>query len=536
MTASDNHSEDPQITDENTIKPGDSRQGPTRLSLMLLIVVVVIVTAVCSVYRNEVFSTMRFASAKVLSLLAGHSQVPDVKSTKSVTSGPEVSVVAPSTPTATIDTEKADKLALSSETSENAPAPGTPYSTSPKSQETLQAAPNDSQAPTANIAPATSARNLPSLVSDLQKSSSQSKTDTENKSKPINVSQTKSGDQAAVANQPKESVSKGELAESSVGPQSGVKSGEPSNDGKPLKANVSQEFQLPGSIRIKIHNYSGVYNKWALMVIMDNSAVMNRESKRWKPARVKLAKEFASALPEAIPPSSKIAMKDFSCKGDPAKETGPCPVHIVYNWAEYPYKGLKEKINALGSGKVTNPCGAVIGSIKRDFGGISSHVPRLLLVTCGQAKCPSKETSRVLNRQSPGAKVTVDVLAIGAPIKRHPTYSLLAKKSGGLFLAIETPAQLESAMDRYKKALRVSTFQKVEIRNDKATVSVPPDEDMALAPGMYTVILPKLKGIAESHRAIPNVKIKSGHATLIEVNPKKGKATIRVVDKQRSEK
>ena len=89
-------------------------------------------------------------------------------------------------------------------------------------------------------------------------------------------------------------------------------------------------------------------------------------------------------------------------------------------------------------------------------------------------------------------------------------------------------------MGRYKKALRVSTFQKVEIRNDKATVSVAPDEDIALAPGNYTVVLPKLKGIAESHRAIPNVKIKSGHATLIEVNPKKGKASIRVVDKQRS--
>ncbi|MGP8284313.1 MAG: hypothetical protein ACLQT6_16575 [Desulfomonilaceae bacterium] len=529
MAASDNHSEDPKIANENTVKPGDSRQGPTRLTLTLLIVMVIIVTAVCSVYRNEVFSSIRGASAKVFSLLAPHQQVPDAKGKKSVTSGPEVSVVAPSTPTAEINAEKTDRLALSSESPENAPAPGAPSSTPPKSQETHHVAPIESQAATANVVPAPSPGNLPSLVSDLQKNSSQSKTDTESKSKTSPASQSKTGEQSAAVQQPKESVSKGEpAAESLAEPQSKT------NNGKSGKAAAFQEFQLPGSIRVKIHNYSGVYNKWALMVIMDNSAVMNRESKRWKPARIKLAKEFTSALSEAIPPGSKIAMKDFSCKGDPAKETGPCPVHIVYNWAEYPYKGLKEKINAMGSGKATNPCATVISSIKKDFGGIDAHVPRLLLVTCGQAKYPSKETSRVLNRQSPGAKVTVDVLAIGAPIKRHPTYSLLAKKSGGLFLAIETPAQLEGAMGRYKKALRVSTFQKVEIRNDKATVSVPPDEDIALAPGIYTVVLPKLKGIAESHRAIPNVKIKSGHATLIEVNPKKGKATIRVVDKQRS--
>ncbi|MDR3603777.1 MAG: hypothetical protein P4L38_04040 [Syntrophaceae bacterium] len=529
MAASDNHSEDPKIANENTVKSGDSRQGPTRLTLTLLIVMVIIVTAVLSVYRNEVFSTIRGASAKVFSLLAPHQQVPDAKGKKSVKSGPEVSVVAPSTPTAEIDAEKTDRPALSSESSQNAPAPGTKSSTPSKSQENPQVAPNESQAPTANLAPATSPRNLPSLVSDLQKDSSQSKTDTESKSKPSPASQAKTGDQSTVVQQPKESVSKLEpAAESSAGPQSMI------NNGKPGKAGAFQEFQLPGSIRVKIHNYSGVYNKWALMAIVDNSAVMNRESKRWKPARVKLAKEFALALLEAIPSGSKIAMKDFSCKANSAKDKGPCPVHIAYDWSEYPYKGLKEKIDSMAPGNVTNPCGAVIGSIKRDFAGAGNHVPRLLLITCGQAKCPSKETSRVLNRQSPGAKVTVDVLAIGAPIKRHPTYSLLAKKSGGLFLAIETPAQLEGAMGRYKKALRVSTFQKVEIRNDKATVSVAPDEDIALAPGNYTVVLPKLKGIAESHRAIPNVKIKSGHATLIEVNPKKGKASIRVVDKQRS--
>ncbi|MHB8205466.1 MAG: hypothetical protein ACYDHG_17420, partial [Desulfomonilaceae bacterium] len=140
MAASDNHSEDPKIANENTVKPGDSRQGPTRLTLTLLIVMVIIVTAVCSVYRNEVFSVIRGASAKVFSLLAPHQQVPDAKGKKLVTSGPEVSVVAPSTATAEINAEKTDRLALSSESPQNAPAPGTQSSTPPKSQETHQVA------------------------------------------------------------------------------------------------------------------------------------------------------------------------------------------------------------------------------------------------------------------------------------------------------------------------------------------------------------------------------------------------------------
>jgi hypothetical protein len=128
----------------------------------------------------------------------------------------------------------------------------------------------------------------------------------------------------------------------------------------------------------------------------------------------------------------------------------------------------------------------------------------------------------------------VDVLALGIPLKRVPTYSMFAKKTGGLFLAVENPAQLEAALVRYKKALNVFTLEKIEIRNDKATVTVPPDEEIALVPGSYAVILPKIKGIADSHRAISNVKIKSGHVTMIEVSPKKGRASVRILDKHRS--
>ena len=543
MAASDNHSDDPKTANENILKPDSSQLGPSRLSLTLLIVVVIIVTAICSVYRNELFSVIREISAKVLSKHPPRQTVQNVGNGNSLSTGPGVSIVAPKAPTLETDKEPSDKLSSASSQPEKVPVtdfqPLSSFNDQQQASRGASGQPNASVNPNAAIpeGPAQHHENSKSLDADLQKKPTSSHSNAENKGGSIPVTLERINQQSKVVGQTGGSNTATETQPAvDRKDKTATGSAELESRDKASKPDVSQEFQLPGSIRVKIDNYTGVYNKWGLMVIADNSAVMNRESKRWKPARVKLAKEFASALPAAIPPGSKIAMKNFSCKEDPAKEKGPCPVHIVYNWAEYPFKGLKEKISSMGSGKVTNPCGAVISSIKKDFVGIGSHVPRILLITCGQAKCPSKETTRVLSHQSPGTKVTVDVLALGMPSKRHPTYSLLAKKSGGLFMPIETEAQLEAAMDRYKKALRSSTFQRIEIRNDKATVSVPPDEDMALAPGMYTVILPKLKGIAESRRALPNVKIKSGHSTLIEVNPKKGKATIKVLDKQRSAK
>ncbi|MGC8659828.1 MAG: hypothetical protein ACP5U1_12195 [Desulfomonilaceae bacterium] len=538
MAAPDNHSDDPKNANENILKPGSFQQGPSQLSLTLLIVVVIIVTAICSVYRNELFSVVREVSAKLLSKHPPRQTVQKVDNSNSASTGPSVSIIAPKAPNLETDKEPDDKLAAASGPPQ--PVPTTdfqPLSAFKDQQEdkvpsAQPGASNNSNVPVPE-ASVQKNQNLASLDADLQKKPTSPNANPDKKTGLIpatpetNKHASKGAKQSTKPNTAVESQAPGASKD-----KTGGDNGEVGIGATVYKSALSQEFQLPGSVRVKIDNYVGVYNKWALMVIMDNSAVMNRESKRWKPARIKLAKEFASALPAAIPPGSKISMKDFSCKEDPAKQKGPCPVHVVYSWSEYPFKGLEEKITNMVSGKVTNPCGAVIGSIKRDFIGTGSHVPRLLLITCGQAKCPSKETSRVLSHQSPGTKVTVDVLALGMPSKRHPTYSLLAKKSGGLFLPIETEAQLDAAMARYKKALRAPTYQRIEIRNDKATVSVPPDEDMALAPGTYTVILPKLKGIAESRRALPNVKIKSGHSTIIEVNPKKGKATIKIVDKQ----
>lgn len=531
MAASDNHSEDSRNTNDDLIKPDNSRSGPTRLALTLLIVGLIVATAIISVYRNEVVSTIRRVSSGLF--VAGqprHSAevAPDQKNMS--TPSPGVSLVAPSAPSAEVKPENRDKLGLLTETSRNSePAKSglTGSSQDIKLNEPKSLNSNPDEASSIKGGAVSSSQSTSTPASGVKPTEAGSASSPSSPVKP--------SDSSAGITEPKGKTTEGGKAESGAQPSTAKADTSVSpNPEKSGKGSVSEEFQLPGSIRVQIHNYTGALTKWALMVIVDNSEVMNRESKNWNPARIKIAREAVLGISEAAGPGSKIAMKDFSCKSNSDKEKGPCPIHTAYDWSEHPFKGFKEKLNSLGVGKLTNPCGAVINSIKKDFVSAGSGVPRLLLVTCGQAKCPTKDTLKVLNRQSPGTKVTVDVLTLGMPSKRHATYSALAKKSGGLFLAVETPAQLDAAMARYKKALRTSTFEKIEIRNDKATVSVPPDEDIALAPGVYTIVLPRLKGLADTHRSIPNVKIKSGHATLIDVNPKKGKATIKVVDKQRS--
>lgn len=537
MVEPDNRSEDSKAPNEKATGPENSQTGLSRLSLTLLIAVVIVATAVVAVFRNEVISTIRKVSVNLfpVSNAVRHPETP-VDTKAGFPSAPAVSVVAPSAPGADIAPETRNRLALSSEDPDKAETNVDQAASSSKVQisgkENLSPIAQTSSSPDSKK-PDSLAETVEGADSQSQKHEKESKLASETKSNPGQTTSVFSGGKSSSGPSTKPPVKQKNEAKTPVTNDTSSDVTPPGRE-KTDKSAISEEFQLPGSIRVKIHNYSGVPTRWALMILLDNSEAMNRESKQWSPPRIKLAKDSIASVLDTIGPASKISMKDFSCKGNSAKDKSPCLGHSVFEWTEYPFKGLKDKVNGIGPGRPGNTCGAVIQSIRKDFVGVGHNVPRLLFITCGQSKCLSKDIRHALSRQVPGAKVSVDVLAMGIPAKRLPVYSMFAKKTGGLFLTVQNPAQLDAALARYKKALKVFTFEKIEIRNDKATVTVPPDEEIALVPGSYSVVLPKNKGIADSHRAISNVKIKSGHVTLIEVNPKKGKATVRILDKHRS--
>lgn len=292
---------------------------------------------------------------------------------------------------------------------------------------------------------------------------------------------------------------------------------------------TSEQFQVPGSLTVRIENYSGSLTKWRLMVILDDSQIMSKNAKPWDPDRFASATGFISKLSSQITPGSKMAVRDFACVSkDDRNKRSPCLSRMLFDWSESPFHGLRDRLAEAKPGGEVNPCAAAAYSMKKDFLVSDALNPRLLLITAGASKCDAKEVLRAAGAIGPSSRTHVDILAVGMNSKKKTAYSNLAKKTGGVFLQIDSPADLEGALKKYSKNLHVTSMEKIEIRGEKVVFSVNFDEDITLAPGTYTVVLPSVKGLAEFKRSVPNVKIKSGEPTLMTVKLSKGKASVKI--------
>ena len=280
----------------------------------------------------------------------------------------------------------------------------------------------------------------------------------------------------------------------------------------------SEQFQLPGSLIVNIPKYTGVTPKWALMVILDDSAIMGRKTKSWNPSRLQTAMNLVGKLPTAIAPGSKIAVRDFVCtkSEDKKKARVNCLSNIRYDWAESPFKGLTEKVGQSTSGGINNPCAAAAFSLKKDFGAIGGLTPRILVLTDGTPKCNHSDLFSALDEHGKD-QVSVDVVAIGIKKKRLNAYSAVTKKTNGFFVKIDKSSDVENAVKSYEKTLKAKLMEKIEIRGEKATITTIPGKEVTLVPGTYSVALPAVAGIRPSKRRIEHVKISSGQAKIITV-------------------
>lgn len=291
----------------------------------------------------------------------------------------------------------------------------------------------------------------------------------------------------------------------------------------------SEQFQVPGSLKVHIQNYRGATVKWGLMVILDDSQSMARKSKTFAPNRVHTAASFISKLPDALTSGCKLAIRDFECsKPNPKAKgaVGHCPTRLLHDWAEPPFQSLGEKLEQSHAGGRNDPCAAAAYSLKKDFGGAGGLTPRMLLVTDGATNCRSNEVLRAIDEQWGRNKVHVDVVVLGMHKKRKENYSVLAKRTNGLFFTAENPSDLDAALARYAKILKTPTMEKVEIRGDKVTLTANPDQEVTLVPGSYTVVLPLVGGLRPANRVIENVKVASRDEIKLDVAIKKGKPII----------
>lgn len=292
----------------------------------------------------------------------------------------------------------------------------------------------------------------------------------------------------------------------------------------------TEQFQLPGSVAIRIPDYSGKVAKWGLMVVLDDSASMGRKNRVWNGSRLKAGQNAIEKLSEAAPSGSKLAVRDFQCKKGDADAKGKestCLSRMALDWAELPFPAVKEKLENLSPGGKTNPCAAALHSLRKDFGSHGNLTPRILIITDGAGKCAPADVMKIAEQTIGKDRVAIDVMAIGMGKRKNGGYSSLAKKTNGVFFKLEEPGDVEQALARYTKILKNPIKEKVEIRGEKAVFSAAPEEEITLTPGTYSVVLPLVAGINPAKRTIPNVKVSSGEAVVFEVKVnKKGRVSV----------
>ncbi len=289
-----------------------------------------------------------------------------------------------------------------------------------------------------------------------------------------------------------------------------------------------ERFELPGSLLIAIEDYEGSLSKWGLMVILDDSQAMGKKSKVWTASRSETARTLVAKLPEAMTPGSRIAVRDFLCSASSDKKAaGKCLSRMLYDWNDAPFKNLEDKLKGVDIAGRTDPCAAAAYAIKKDMAGLATVVPRVLIVTSGVTKCDPREVSHAINQHKGAEKVIVDVVGLGMSGRSAKGYAVVAKRAEGGFYKVDSPGDVDRFLGRYKKVLNKRTMEKVEVRGGNVVFNVKPDEEITLAPGTYSVILPLIGSLKAAKRTIPDVKIRSGEATRIQVRIKKGRPIVK---------
>lgn len=296
----------------------------------------------------------------------------------------------------------------------------------------------------------------------------------------------------------------------------------------PSESDKEERFQLPGSLLVKIKGYEGSLIKWGIMVILDDSRAMARKTRTWSAGRSQAATALVEKLPGIVTPGTKIAVRDFLCRKSARKrKRGVCLSHLLFDWSGSPFKELKETLARSDPAGRNNPCAAARYAVKRDLSGLGELAPRVLVVTAGVTKCAASNVVRAINKYRGGEKVAVDVVGLGMRRQTRRGYIRLAKKTGGLFLTVDSPAKVDRALARYRKTLRKRAMEKVEVRGDNVVFTVNPGEEITLAPGSYSVILPLVGRLKASRRTISNVKINSGETKVLKVKIRKGRPVVR---------
>jgi O-antigen ligase len=291
------------------------------------------------------------------------------------------------------------------------------------------------------------------------------------------------------------------------------------------------EAPVSGRLVVKIKDYKGVPPKWAVMVILDNSQTMTEQAEPWSPNRMAAAGDAVADLVKGLPKGSKIAMRDFFDEVSARRKGREIRLQVsrvLSDWADTSSKDLQTDLNATGLKGSNDLCTAAIRSLRSDFGPVESLSPRLLLITDGYNDCSLKEIVKAVETSKLKNRARVDVIAVGAKAPMQKAYADLAKATGGEFLKIDQPKDLQSALAKYVALLQTPKLEPVRVAGQGTDYRILPGEEAELPKGSYTITLPDIQGLDASKRVIEGVKVEPGKKTILDSRIQGGQPLVQV--------
>lgn len=282
---------------------------------------------------------------------------------------------------------------------------------------------------------------------------------------------------------------------------------------------------------VNIIEYVGSPVTWRIMLMLDNSEIMAKEAPPGSQTRLATAVNFASGLAGLIPDNALVALRSFSGEVFGRKDGRTMPLRvsrILYPWDRGSILAAQGRDEATfeDTGR-NNLCAAVIHSLSKDFPSQEGLLGRLVILTDGNSPCSWSGVTRIVDENRSDATTRVDVIGVGMDPARREIYTQLASRSGGIFLPLDQPSELQSVLSRYVQELRPTVPLPVDVRGLDGRYRIMPGKPFKLPPGRYTILLPPMEGLEPAHRKLGDpVKIAPGESRVLTLSVKDGSPVV----------
>jgi hypothetical protein len=298
----------------------------------------------------------------------------------------------------------------------------------------------------------------------------------------------------------------------------------------PTPRNEAGTPTLEAGLKIHIVDYVGSPVTWHVMLLLDNSNTMAQETPPWRQSRLSAATEFASALARRVPQNAFLALRSFSGEIAGRKEGRTVPLRVsrlLCQWNRGPSKSMTIGSEIHEEAGKNNLCAAVLHSLGKDFSSKEGSLGRLVLLTDGNSQCSWPTVAEVAKDDRLVTGTNVDVIAVGMDPAHRDAYAVLVTGAGGMFLALDGPADLDSVLGRYLQSLHAMEPLPIEIRSFDARYRVMPGEQLRLPPGKYTIVLPSMAGLEPTRRKVADpVKIGPGENKVLTFSVQDGRPVL----------